>query len=70
MKWSDRIRIMRAVRAVRQDVLARSVGVSQGRMSMIERGISDPTDMERTRIREALNWTESVDLALDQLEAA
>ena len=49
-----RIKLLRMSRALSQWELSRESGMSQGRYSMIERGLIEPTEEERVRLAEIL----------------
>ncbi len=68
MPFGQRLRIMRAFRKVPQQELERRTGIDQKVISQLECGHVLPTDDLRQRIRDALNWDESVAQALDILE--
>jgi transcriptional regulator with XRE-family HTH domain len=50
-----RIKFLRLSSAQSQWHLAQATGMSQGRYSMIERGLIEPTDEERDRLARILN---------------
>lgn len=49
-----KIKLLRMSRSLSQWELSRTVGISQGRYSMIERGLIDPTEVERARMARVL----------------
>ncbi len=49
-----KIKLLRMSRSLSQWELSRTVGVSQGRFSMIERGLIEPTEAERIRLASVL----------------
>lgn len=49
-----RIKLIRLSRHLSQWELAHSAGLSQGRYSMIERGLIEPTEAERARLAHVL----------------
>lgn len=50
-----RIKLLRLSATQSQWDLARAAGMSQGRYSMIERGLIEPTEVERERIAQIFN---------------
>jgi transcriptional regulator with XRE-family HTH domain len=50
-----KIKLLRISRGFSQWELARDAGLSQGRYSMIERGLIDPTEAERAGLAKVLN---------------
>ena len=50
-----RIKLLRISVSQSQWHLAREAGISQGRYSMIERGLIEPTEKERERLSRVLN---------------
>ncbi len=50
-----RIKFLRLSNALSQWHLAQAAGMSQGRYSMIERGLIEPTDEERGRLAQLLH---------------
>lgn len=49
-----KIKLLRMSRDLSQWELSRTVGISQGRYSMIERGLIEPTEEERARLARVL----------------
>ena len=53
------LKIERVRKDFSQDYLALKCGISQGRISLIERGRTEPTEKEAQRISQALSLPES-----------
>lgn len=49
-----RIKVLRQSKGLTQWEICRETGISQGRYSMIERGLIDPTEEERARLAHVL----------------
>lgn len=54
-----RIKLLRLSRNLSQWALSKSAGCSQGRYSMIERGLIEPTSEERERLAQILHASAS-----------
>lgn len=67
---NNKMRAVRAARGLSQNQLSRLTGIRQAKISEIESGRVVPREHEIALIREALDWTEAVDRALDALEVA
>ena len=50
-----KIKLLRLSRGLTQWTASKSIGVSQGRYSMIERGLIEPTEAERERLARGRN---------------
>jgi transcriptional regulator with XRE-family HTH domain len=50
-----KIKLLRMSKGLSQWELSRAAGMSQGRYSMIERGLIDPTEAERAGLANVLN---------------
>jgi transcriptional regulator with XRE-family HTH domain len=50
-----RVKLLRMSKGFSQWELSRDAGLSQGRYSMIERGLIDPTEAERAGLAKVLN---------------
>ena len=62
------IKVMRELREVTQQELARQIGVSQAQMSNIESGYTEPTPEQIAAIKVALDWPDNADEAFAMLE--
>jgi len=70
MTYGDKLRIMRAVRNMSQRDLAEATGIPGTYLSNFETGTTLPTEEKMDAIKEALGWTDLVQDALEDLEAA
>ena len=64
MKTAIQIRVMRAVRGMSQQELARAAGVSRQTIATAELGQSRPSMETMVALRDALQWTPREDAAL------
>ena len=58
MKWSEKLKLMRAMRGMQQLELAHETNIWQSKISVLENGLCDPTPDEKQRIEEVLGWDE------------
>ncbi len=54
-----KLKIVRITQGLTQFTVSQSAGISQGRFSMLERGLVDPTDEERDRLAAVLRASPS-----------
>jgi transcriptional regulator with XRE-family HTH domain len=67
MEFRDRLRTIRAVRDVTQGQLATSLGLNPSIIGKLETGDVRPSRELEARIRQALNWGQAEDAALEML---